>query len=163
MITRPDAYPGLTLDMLRRLIEVAYAAPEEGFVALVGLAELDPRTAFRGARLRGLDLRGQDLSGFDLSDAELIDCRLEGANLSHAIGVTPNTIVNSISGIITKPLYTGPNRASNSEGFRHDSAYSAHLCYSKKGGIITFDQYRQEFFEKHGRLPHRWEMPPLGD
>ena len=49
----------LTQDHLRRIARVAYAR-DATFVELVGLAELDPSTAFRGAVLRG-NMRGHDM------------------------------------------------------------------------------------------------------
>ena len=60
----------LTRDDLRRIIMVAHAQ-DAGCVDLVGMAELDPSTAFRGAVLRGADLRGEDLAGFNLDGANL--------------------------------------------------------------------------------------------
>jgi len=88
--------PGKTLtrDHLRRIAAVAHARDLE-FVELVGLAELDPAAAFRGAIIRGADLRGQDLSGFDLTGARLIDCRTTGLDLSRAQGVTEATLAGS--------------------------------------------------------------------
>ena len=78
---------GLTRDHLRRIVEVAHAHPL-GFVELVGLADLDPATAFRGATIRGTALRGQDLAGFEFTGATLAGCDLTGADLSQATGVT---------------------------------------------------------------------------
>ncbi|MSP01310.1 MAG: hypothetical protein EXR07_09735 [Acetobacteraceae bacterium] len=79
--------PGLTRDHLRRIVEVAHAG-KLGFVDLVGLAELDPATAFRGAAIRGSALRGQDLAGFDFTGATFKGCDLTGADFSRATGVT---------------------------------------------------------------------------
>lgn len=84
----------LTRDHLRRIVAVAHAR-DLGFVDLVGLAELDPATAFRGAVIRGADLRFQDLAGFDLTGARLIDCRIAGLDLSRALGVTEATLAGS--------------------------------------------------------------------
>jgi formylglycine-generating enzyme required for sulfatase activity len=78
----------LTRDHLRRIILVAHAR-DAGFVDLVGMAELDPSTAFRGAALRGADLRGEDLSGFNLTGANLDGVDLSGADLSLTVGLTP--------------------------------------------------------------------------
>ncbi len=85
----------LTRDDLRRLAAVAHARGL-GFVELVGLAELDPATAFRGAVIRGADLRGQDLAGFDFSGAALMGTDLTGANLSRAKGVTAKMLDGTI-------------------------------------------------------------------
>jgi formylglycine-generating enzyme required for sulfatase activity len=84
----------LTRDHMRRIVAVAHAR-DLGFVDLVGLAELDPAMAFRGAVIRGADLRLQDLAGFDLTGARLIDCRLAGLDLSRALGVTEATLAGS--------------------------------------------------------------------
>ena len=84
----------LTRDHMRRIVAVAHAR-DLGFVDLVGLAELDPATAFRGAVIRGADLRHQDLAGFDLTGARLIDCRVAGLDLSRALGVTEVTLAGS--------------------------------------------------------------------
>jgi formylglycine-generating enzyme required for sulfatase activity len=93
----------LTRDHLRRIIAVAHAR-DLGFVDLVGLAELDPATSFRGAVIRGADLRQQNLSGFDLIGARLIDCRVAGLDLSRALGVTEATLAGSdIDGTVRLP------------------------------------------------------------
>lgn len=70
----------LTHEHLSRIIDVAHAGDLQ-FVDLVGLAELDPATAFRGKVLRGTDLRRQDLRGFNFNGAVFIDCDFEGAKL----------------------------------------------------------------------------------
>jgi len=75
-----------TRDHLERIARVLQAR-DVGFVELVGLAKLDPATAFQGAALRS-DLRGQDLSGFDFTGANLDGCDLTGADLSRTAGVT---------------------------------------------------------------------------
>jgi formylglycine-generating enzyme required for sulfatase activity len=96
----------LTKDHLRRIAQVAHAR-HLGFVDLVGLAELDPATAFRGAVLRG-DLRGQDLSGFDFTGAEFCGCDLTGADLSRTEGVTPKMLADAITDettILPRPLF----------------------------------------------------------
>jgi formylglycine-generating enzyme required for sulfatase activity len=86
-----EAAKTLTRDHLRRIAAVAHAR-DLGFVSLVGLAELDPATAFRGAVIRGADLRGQDFSGFDLTGGRLIDCATENLDLTRALGVTEKTL-----------------------------------------------------------------------
>ena len=85
----------LTRDDLRRLAAVAHARGL-GFVELVGLAELDPATAFRGAVIQGADLRGQDLAGFDFSGAIFVRCDLTGADLSRTTGVTARMLDGAI-------------------------------------------------------------------
>src|SRR5690348_10887225 len=77
----------LTRDVIRRAVTVVYAQ-EAGFVELVGIAELDRATAFRGISMRETDLRGEDLSGFDFTNADFEGADLRGADLTHTIGVT---------------------------------------------------------------------------
>jgi formylglycine-generating enzyme required for sulfatase activity len=86
----------LTPDHLQRLARVAHAPRDMGFVDLVGLAELDPATAFRDAILRG-NMRGQDLSGFDFTGAEFRGCDLTGADLSRTLGLTPEMLATAIT------------------------------------------------------------------
>ena len=76
----------MTSDHIRRIGQVAHAS-DLGFVDLVGLAELDPAQAFKGATLRGVDFRGQDLAGFDFTGTKMVDCLFDGADLSMAIGL----------------------------------------------------------------------------
>src|SRR5271157_1610608 len=77
----------LTRDHLRRIMLIAQSR-DSGFVELVGLAELDPATAFQGATMRGADLRGEDLSGFDFTGTNFAGADLTGADLSRARGLT---------------------------------------------------------------------------
>nr|WP_294508662.1 SUMF1/EgtB/PvdO family nonheme iron enzyme [uncultured Rhodopila sp.] len=89
----------LTDDVLRRIARVARAR-HLGFVELVGLAELDPATAFRGAVLRG-DLSGQDLGGFDFTGATFAHCDLTGADMTRTDGVTPEMLANAVTDAAT--------------------------------------------------------------
>jgi Leucine-rich repeat (LRR) protein len=75
--------PRLTLSRvtLRSMVTVL-DTPENGFVALVRLAGLDPASDFRGAVLDGVDFGTDDLSNFDFSDADLT-----GADTSRATGL----------------------------------------------------------------------------
>ncbi len=84
----------LTQDHLRRIAHVAHAR-DLGFVDLVGLAQLDPAQAFRGAVLRG-DLSNQDLRGFDLTGAIFQGCDLSGTDLSATTGVTEAMLDSAI-------------------------------------------------------------------
>jgi uncharacterized protein YjbI with pentapeptide repeats len=84
----------LTSDHRRCIVAVAHAR-DLGLVDLVGLAELDPATAFRCAIICGADLCHQDLSGFDLTGARLIEFRVTGLDLSRAQGVIEATLAGS--------------------------------------------------------------------
>jgi formylglycine-generating enzyme required for sulfatase activity len=64
-------------DHLRRIVAVAHTRGA-GFVELVGIAELNPATAFLGANMQGVDLRGEDLSGFDFTDGNLTGALIDG-------------------------------------------------------------------------------------
>jgi hypothetical protein len=77
----------LTRDVIRRAVAVAYTRGA-GFVELVGMAELDRTTAFRGASMRGTNLRGEDLSGFDFTDADFAGADIRGADFTRATGLT---------------------------------------------------------------------------
>ena len=85
----------LTRDANRRLVLVAHT-PDAGFTELVGMAELDPATAFRGAPLRGVDLRRQDMAGFDLTGASLDRADVTGADLSRTLGLTPGMFETAV-------------------------------------------------------------------
>ena len=89
-----------TGDHLRRIARVAQAR-DLSFVELVGLAELDPATAFRGATLRG-SMRGQDLRGFDFTGAEFLGCDLSGADLWWTEGITPEMLGGAITDAATR-------------------------------------------------------------
>jgi formylglycine-generating enzyme required for sulfatase activity len=95
-----------------------------GFVELVGLAELDPATAFRGAVLRG-SMRGQDLAGFDFTGAEFRGCDLTGANLSRTVGVTPEMLATAIADnttVLPRPHFWKDERAPFwAEDWGHDA------------------------------------------
>ncbi len=92
----------LTRDHIRRIVQVAHT-PGMGFVELVGLAELDPADAFKGATLQGLDLRNEDLSGFDFTGARLAGCQLDGADLSRAAGIDA-AVLKGATGLQTARL-----------------------------------------------------------
>ena len=85
----------LTPDMIRRVVSVAHAR-EAGFVELVGMAELDPARAFKGAVMKGGDLRGQDLSGFNFEQTNFAGADLTGANLSRTTGLTEANLQGAI-------------------------------------------------------------------
>ena len=90
-----------TKDHLRRIAQIAHARGLN-FVELVGLAELDPATAFRGATLRG-NMRGQDLSGFNFIGATLAPtCDLSDADLTYIEGVTPEMLAAAKTNANTK-------------------------------------------------------------
>ena len=97
---------GLTRDDLRRIVEVAHAH-SLGFVELVGLADLDPATAFRGATIRGSALRGQDLAGFDFTI--LAGCDLTGTDLSRTNGVTEAMLAEAA--VDTTTILPSPSHA----------------------------------------------------
>ena len=92
----------LTPDHIRRIVQVAQSQ-DMGFVELVGLAELDPAEAFKGAVLQGLDLRNEDLSGFDFTGARLEGCQLDGADLSRAAGIDA-VVLSGATGLETARL-----------------------------------------------------------
>jgi pentapeptide repeat protein len=101
----------LTRDHFRRIAQVAHAR-YLGFADLVGLAELDPATAFRGAVLCG-DLRGQDLSGFDFTGAEFCGCDLTGADLSRVEGVTLEMLDHAVvdeTTVLPRPFFWANGR-----------------------------------------------------
>ncbi len=103
MSRRPRPAPhGLTRDHLRRIVEIAHAR-NLSFVELVGLAELDPAVAFRGAAIRGSALKGQDLAGFDFTGANWEGCDLGGADLSRAKGVTAAMLAQAATDDSTVP------------------------------------------------------------
>ncbi len=82
-------------DILRRIARVALDR-NAGFTGLVGLAELDPGIAFRGAVMRG-DLSYQDLGGFDFTGATFAaSCDLRGADLTYTKGITPEMLAGAI-------------------------------------------------------------------
>ncbi|WP_158932672.1 pentapeptide repeat-containing protein [Acidisphaera sp. S103] len=91
----------LTEDMIRKAILVAHSK-DAGFVELVGMAELNKATAFRGASMRGTDLQGQDLSGFDFTDADFDRADVQGADFTRAIGLTPEMFRNARIDKMTK-------------------------------------------------------------
>jgi Leucine-rich repeat (LRR) protein len=68
-------------DLLRRAAAVAHARTTS-FVALAGLAGLDPGRSFRGADLQRVDFGEDDLSDYNFTNADL-----RGADLSRARGV----------------------------------------------------------------------------
>ena len=89
-----------TKDHLQRMARIAQAR-DLSFVEMVGLAELDPGTAFQGARLRG-SMRGQDLRGFDFTGAEFLQCDLSGADLWWTEGITPEMLDGAITNAATR-------------------------------------------------------------
>lgn len=141
----------LTRDHLRRIVDVAYARDLE-FVELVGLAELDPATAFRGKTLRRTDLRRQDLAGFDFTGAVFIDCDftgarlagcvLRGADLSRTKGVTPEMLAEAITDAETRrpfpsiPFWATGHAPSWAETWGHDQ-YGAWVVFRVPGTEVT--------------------------
>ncbi len=85
----------LTPDGIRRVVAVAHAR-DAGFVELVGMAELDPARAFKGAVMKGGDLRGQDLSGFNFEQTSFAGANITGANLSRTTGLTEANLQGAI-------------------------------------------------------------------
>jgi formylglycine-generating enzyme required for sulfatase activity len=84
----------LTVSQLKQIARVAHS-PDAGFVELVGLAGLDPVTAFQRTTLRG-DLSNQDLAGFDFTGATFAEtCDLTDADFSHTLGVTPAMLAHA--------------------------------------------------------------------
>ena len=84
----------LTEEHLKQMTRVAHS-PDAGFVELVGIAGLDPATAFVRGTLRG-DLSGQDLAGFDFSGATFAPtCDVTGADFSHALGMEPGMLAHA--------------------------------------------------------------------
>jgi hypothetical protein len=84
----------ITEDAIRRAVLVAHAN-DARFVELVGMAELDRATAFRGASLRNTDLRSQELSGFDFTDANFDGADLRGADFSGSLGMLSGSFRNA--------------------------------------------------------------------
>jgi formylglycine-generating enzyme required for sulfatase activity len=128
----------LTDDVLRRIARVTHAR-HLGFVELVGLAELDPATAFRGAVLRG-DLSGQDLGGFDFTGATFADCDLTGADLARTLGVTPEMLANAVTDAATRPprafFWDGGRAPSWAEDWGRDG-YGAWVSFRVPGTEVT--------------------------
>jgi formylglycine-generating enzyme required for sulfatase activity len=128
----------LTKDHLRRIARVAHAR-HLGFVELVGLAELDPATAFRGAVLRG-DLCGQDLGGFDFTGATFANCDLTGADMTRTDGVTPEMLANAVTDAATRPprafFWDGGRAPSWAEDWGRDE-YGAWVTFRVPGTDVT--------------------------
>jgi formylglycine-generating enzyme required for sulfatase activity len=91
----------LTANVIRRAVLVAYAK-DAGFVELVGMAELDRATAFRGASMQGTDLSGEDLSGFDFTGANFAAADVRSADFTRALGLTPEMFHSAIVDDTTK-------------------------------------------------------------
>lgn len=87
----------LTAEHLKQIARVAHS-PDLTFVELVGLAGLDPASAFRNTVLRG-DLAGQDLAGFDFTGTDFAEtCDVTNADFSNALGVDPDKLARAKGG-----------------------------------------------------------------
>ena len=158
------AAQGLTRDHLRRVVEIAHAN-RLSFVELVGLAELDPRKAFRRAAIRGSALKGQDLAGFDFTGASFKGCDLTGAVFLRAKGVTAAMLAEAITDDSTIPppgLFVRVRRPSwSTAAGRDDFGVWAEFTLTGKDGATATQRMRwcplgQFWMGSPKREPGRW-------
>ena len=116
------------------------------FVELAQAAELDPATAFREADLRRINFGADDLTGFDFTGADL-----RGANISQAIGVSPEMLTDAhcdeaTRGFVIRDFPGGPEMvilpAGNVSFFDINILFQSKIIENTRNSANPGGQYR---------------------